>query len=86
MYFLLRYVREGQTRFVIMDGWSLMHARLCAACLGLGTFVERCRIEPAMMARVLPHAVGRALSRWEAIAMIDFPKKPPAPSVGRRSP
>jgi hypothetical protein len=84
VYYLLRYVRGGETRFVIMDGWSLMHARLSAACLELGRFVDGCPIASARAARVLPHAVGRPLTRQEARALLDVPKKPPAPSVQRR--
>ena len=79
MYWLC-YVRDGKTRVVIMDGWSLMHARLCAACLNLGTFIEGHPIDPATAARVLPHAVGRALTHREAMALLDLSKNPPPPA------
>jgi hypothetical protein len=83
--FLLRYVRDGETRVVIMDGWSLMHARLSASCLGLGTFVEGHPIDPATMAGVPLQAVGRPMSRQEAMALLNLTKKPPARSAIRRS-
>ena len=57
--YLLRYVSDGETRFVIMDGRSLMHARVCAAYLELGTFVEGHCIDRDTVARLLPHGVGR---------------------------
>jgi len=81
--YLLCYVRDGETRAVIMDGWSLVHARLSAACLNLGTFIEGHPIDLATAARVLPHSVGRVMRRREATeAMILLaPKKPPAPSI-----
>jgi len=77
----LRYVRDGETRVVIIDGWSLMHARLCAAYLNLGTFIEGHPIDPA--ARLLQGVVGRVLTRQEAMVLF-VPKKPPAPSVRSR--
>ena len=55
----MRYVSDGETRFVIMDGRSLMHARVCAAYLELGTFVEGHCIDRDTVARLLPHGVGR---------------------------
>jgi hypothetical protein len=79
----LRYVRDGETRVVIMDGWSLLHARLRAAWLELGTFLEGYPINPT--ARLPQGTVGRVLSHEEAMALLDLPKKPPAASLTRRS-
>jgi hypothetical protein len=71
----LCYVRDGETRVVIIDAWSLMHARLCAACLNLGTFIEGHPIEPATMARVPLQAVGRVMCRPEAMALLGIPDR-----------
>ena len=35
----LRYMRDGEPRVVILDGWSVAHARMCAAGLEPGVFV-----------------------------------------------
>jgi hypothetical protein len=78
--YLLCYVRGGETRFVIVDGWSMMHARLFAARLNLGKFVQGHPIEPTIAAHVLPHAVGRVLTRAEVLAMFEL-KKDSAPGV-----
>ena len=80
----LRYVRDGETRVVIMDGWSLAHARMRAAWLEPGVFVVGYRLDRATAAAVPRQAVGRVLTRQEAAALL-APRKPPAPSVTRRS-
>jgi hypothetical protein len=79
----LRYLRDGETRVVILDGWSVAHARMRAAGLDPGVYVSGCRIDGATAAHLPEGAVGRVLSRREALALL-VPKKPPAPSLARR--
>jgi hypothetical protein len=80
----LRYVRDGEPRVVILDGWSVAHARMCAAGLEPGVFVAGYRIDRVTAARLPESAVGRVLKRPEALVLL-VPKKPPASSVARRS-
>jgi hypothetical protein len=80
----LRYVRDGETRVVILDGWSLAHARMRAAWLEPGVFIVGYRIDRATAAQLPEEVVGRVLTREEAVVPL-VPKKPPAPSLGRRS-
>jgi hypothetical protein len=80
MYWLC-YLHRGETRIVIVDGWSLMHARLAAACLKLGIFIEGHPIDRAIAARVPLHAIGRVLTRREAVALLGTPKDPPVSTV-----
>jgi hypothetical protein len=81
----LRYVRDGEPRVVILDGWSLAHARMRAAGLEPGVFVAGYyRIDRATAARLPESAVGRILERPEVLALL-VPEKPPASSVTRRS-
>ena len=79
-----RYVRAGETRVVILDGWSVAHARMRAAGLEPGVYASGCRIDAATAAYIPESVIGRVLSRQEALALL-VPKKPPAPSLTRRS-
>jgi hypothetical protein len=76
----LRYVRDGEPRVVILDGWSVAHARMRAAGLEPGVFVAGYRIDRATAARLPENAVGRILKRPEALVLL-VPKKPPASSA-----
>jgi len=80
----LRYVRDGETRVVILDGWSVAHARMRAAGLEPGVYMSGCRIHGATAAHLPESGVGRVLTRQEALALLS-PKKPPAPSLTRRA-
>jgi hypothetical protein len=80
----LRCVRDGQTRVVILDGWSVAHARIRAAALELGVYASGCQIDAATAAHIPESVIGRVLGRQEAMALL-VPKKPPAPSLTRRS-
>ena len=82
--FWLRYVRAGETRVVIMDGWSVAHARMRAAGLEPGVYASGCRIDAATAAHIPESVIARVLKRQEALALL-VPKKPPAPSLTRRS-
>ena len=75
----LRYLRDGETRVVIMDGWSVAHARMRAAGLEPGVYVSGCRIDGVSATQLPEGAVGRVLTRQEAVALL-LPKKPAAPS------
>jgi hypothetical protein len=78
----LRYLRNGQTRVVILDGWSVAHARMRAAGLEPGCYVAGYRIDRATAAHLREGVVGRVLSHQEALALL-VPKKPPVPSLRR---
>jgi hypothetical protein len=76
----LRYLRAGETRVVIMDGWSVAHARMRAAGLEPGVYASGCRIDRAAAAHIPESAVGRVLTRQEALRLLT-PKKTAAPSL-----
>jgi hypothetical protein len=78
-----RYLRDGETRVVILDRWSVAHARMRAAGLEPGVYVSGCRIDGATAVHIPVGAVGRVLTRQEALALL-VPKKPPASSLSRR--
>jgi hypothetical protein len=80
----LRYLRDGKPRVVILDGWSVAHARMRAAGLEPGVYVSGCRIDTATAARIPEGVIDRVLSRQQALALL-VSKKPPAPSLTRRS-
>jgi hypothetical protein len=79
----LRYVRDGEPRVVILDGWSVAHTRMLAAGLEPGVFVTGYRIDRVTAPRLPENVVGRVLTRQEAMVLL-VPKKPPASSVTRR--
>ena len=79
----LRYLRDRQPCVVILDGWSVAHARLRAAGLEPGAYVSGSRIDAATAARIPGSAIERVLSRQEALALL-VPKRPAAPSLSRR--
>jgi hypothetical protein len=68
---------------VILDGWSVAHARMRAAGLEPGIFIAGYRIDRATAANLPGNVVGRVLTREEAMAVL-IPKKPPARSVRSR--
>jgi hypothetical protein len=82
--FLLRYRRDGQVCVVILEGISVAHARMAAAWLEPGTFLDGRRVNRTSAARVPSWAVGRVLTAGELAALVADKKKPPAPSVRRR--
>jgi len=75
---------DNEPRVVILDGWSVAHARMRAAGLEPGIFVMGYRIDRATAAHLPNGIVGRVLTRQEAMVLL-VPKKPPAPSVIRRT-
>ncbi len=82
--FVLRYKREGEFRVVILDAISVAHARMTAAWLEPGTFIDGRSIDEATAARLSPRLVGRVLTRRELTTLAAGKKKPPAPKVRRR--
>jgi hypothetical protein len=61
--YLLRYMREGEWRVVVIaDAYSVAHARMLAAGLEPGTFVNGHAVSRASVERLPPDAVGRVLS------------------------
>ena len=68
---------------VIADAYSVAHARMVAAGLAAGRFVDGHRVNPASVARLPRDAVGRVLTIAELAALLKCKKKPPAPSVRR---
>jgi hypothetical protein len=80
--YLLRYKRDGAWRMVVIaDAYSVAHARMVAAGLGPGRFVDGHRISRASVERLLPDAVGRVLTLADLMAMAAGKKKSPAPFV-----
>jgi hypothetical protein len=82
--YLLRYKRDGEWRLVVIaDAYSVAHARMVAAGLGAGRFVDGRQINRASVALLPPDAVGRVLTLAELTALVEDEKKPPARSVRR---
>jgi hypothetical protein len=83
--YLLRYKRDGEFRFVmIATAYSVAHARMVAAGLAPGQFVDGYKVRRAALGRLPRDAVGRVLTLAELTALVEGKKKPPAPSVRRR--
>ena len=66
---------------VIANAYSVAHARMIAARLEPGTFVDGHRVTRASVERLPTWAVGAVLTPAELTALVDGKKKPPAPSV-----
>jgi hypothetical protein len=82
--YLLRYRREAEWRVVVIaDAYSVAHARMVAAGLEPGTFVNGHAVSRASVEGLPAHAVGRLLTLADLVAMVDGTKKPPARSVWR---
>jgi hypothetical protein len=82
--YLLRYKRDGEWRFVVIaDAYSVAHARMVAAGLAAGRFVDGRRVNRASVALLPSDAVGRVLTLGELTALVEGEKKPPARSVRR---
>ena len=82
--YLLRYRRDGEVRVVVIaNAFSVAHARIVAAGLEPGTFVDGRRVDEAVVARLSPEAVGRVLTLPDLAALAGG-KKPRAPNVRRR--
>jgi hypothetical protein len=80
---LLRYKRDGGWRLVIIaEAYSVAHARMIAAGLEPGRFVDGHRISRASVARLPPEAVGRVLALAELTVLVEGKKKPRTPSGG----
>jgi len=81
--FLLRYKRDGEPRLVVIaNAYSVAHARLLAAGLEPGRFIDGQRVSPAAAARFPAWAVGKVLTFKQLAGLAK--KKPPAPNLGRR--
>ena len=68
---------------VIADAYSVAHARMVAAGLAAGRYVDGHRINSESVARLPRDEVGRVLTIEELAALLKDKKKPPAPSVRR---
>jgi hypothetical protein len=81
--YLLRYKRDGEWRLVVIaDAYSVAHARMLAAGLEPGIFVNGHRVSRTS----LPiDAGGRVLTLADLMVLVEGKKKPPAPSVGGRA-
>jgi hypothetical protein len=80
--YLLRYKRDGEWCVVVItNAYSVAHARMVAARLGPGRFVDGHRVSRASVARLPPGTVGRVLTLAELTALVEGKKKPPAPSM-----
>ena len=83
--YLLRYRRDGELRAVVIaNAYSVAHARMIAAGLEPGRFVDGRPVSSASVARLPPGAIGRVFTLAELMAPAAGKKKPPAPSVRRR--
>jgi hypothetical protein len=70
----LWYRRSGQIEVAIVQGASLMHARLGAALDGIdadATFAEGHKLDAERVGQVPPRYIGRMLSRKEAAVVLD---------------
>ena len=82
--YFLRYKRDGQWRVVMIgNAYSVAHARMLAAALAPGQFIDGYRVSPASVERLPRDAVGRVLTFAELRALAGAKKKPPAPSLRR---
>jgi hypothetical protein len=82
--YLLRYKRNGEWRVVVItDAHSVAHARILAARLAAGRFVDGGRVNQDSIERLLREAVGRVLTLADLRDLMAGTKKPPAPSVRR---
>jgi len=75
--YLLRYIRKGEWRVVVIaDAYSVGHARMVAAGLGAGRFVNGQRIARTVFARLPSDDVGRVLTVEELTALVEGKEKP----------
>jgi hypothetical protein len=82
--YLLRYKRDGQWRVVVIaDACGVAHARIMAAGLEPGTFVDGYKVKRASVERLQVEIVGKVFTLAELTALVNGEKKPPAPSVRR---
>jgi hypothetical protein len=80
--YLLRYKLDGEWRLVVVDrAYSMAHARMLAAGLGPGRFVDGHRVSRASVTRLPPGTVGRVLTVAELTALVGSKQKPRRPSV-----
>jgi len=80
--YLLRYERNGEWRVVVIaDAYSVAHARMVAAALEPGTFVNGHQVTRASVAGLPPDAFGRVLTLADLMVLAKDKKKPPARSV-----
>jgi hypothetical protein len=80
--YLLLYKREGGWRLVVIaDAYSVAHARMIAAGLDPGRWVNGQRISRASVERLPPDAVGRVLTLGELTTLVEGRKNLSAPSV-----
>jgi len=84
--YMLRYRRDGELRMVVIaDAYSLAHARMVAAGLEPGTFIDGHRVTRASVARLPVDVVGRVLTLTDLITLaertigpVQRPGAPPA--------
>jgi len=70
--YMLRYRRDGELRMVVIaDAYSVAHARMVAAGLEPGTFVDGHRVSRASVARLPVDVVGRVLTLADLIALVE---------------
>ena len=80
--YMLRYKRDGDWRVVVIaSAYSVAHARMVAAGLEPGMFVDGHRVSRASVERLPAWAVGRVLTLAELTASVDGKEKPPRPYV-----
>jgi len=82
--YLLRYKRDGEWSVVIVDAYSIAHARMVAAGLEPGRFIDGQPVNRASVGRLPPWAVGRVLTLADLKSIASGKKKPPARDMGRR--
>ena len=70
--YMLRYRRDGELRMVVIaNAYSVAHARMVAAGLEPGTFVDGHRVSRASVARLPVDVVGRVLTLTDLIALAE---------------
>jgi hypothetical protein len=75
--YLLRYQRDGDLRVVVIaNAYSVAHARLLAAGLEPGTYVDGQKVSKASVARLPAWAVGRVLTVNRLTALANRKKRP----------
>jgi len=70
--YMLRYRRDGELRMVVIaEAYSVAHARMVAAGLEPGMFVDGHRVSGASVARLPVDVVGRVLTLTDLIVLAE---------------